>query len=361
MPTSPAAVAGAGVRFHPLTVDRVERLTGDAVSVTFGIPNELRSTYDHVAGQHVIVRATIDGKDVRRSYSICSPTGGAQLQVGIKRLPGGVFSTWANTELAAGDVLEVTPPAGDFAHAPSRTPRSYVAIAAGSGITPVLSIIATVLRDEPGSRVALIYGNREGRSVMFLDEIDALKGAHPDRFMIVHVLSRESHAVPLFEGRIDREKLAAMFTTVIDADSVDEWFLCGPRGMVESAREVLAARGIDESHVHDELFHAGDVPPVEPAEPSVGSTVRFTLDGRTSTVLVDPDGPPILDHVLTVRPEGPYSCRSGACASCRAHVTAGEVRMDRNWSLNGDEVADGQVLTCQSHPVSDVVELTYDT
>lgn len=350
-----------GVRFHPLAVAGVDRLTDESVVVTFDVPHDLRPAFTHVAGQHLILRAVIDGQDVRRSYSICSPVGADQLRVGIKHLAGGAFSTWANTELAPGDIIEATPPTGEFVHrADPAATRSYAAIAAGSGITPVLSIIATTLRDEPHSDFTLIYGNREGRSVMFLDEIDALKGAYPDRFMVMHILSRESHAVPLFEGRIDVGKLGSLFGSVVDVSGIDEWYLCGPQGMVESARTVLAEAGIASEAIHDELFYAGEVAPVAAVEAADGSTVKFTLDGRTSTVVVDPEGAPILDHVLSVRPEGPFSCRSGACASCRAQVTAGEVRMDRNWSLNGDEVASGQILTCQSHPVSDVVELTYD-
>ncbi len=351
----------AAVEFHPLTVDAVDRLTDDAVRVRFVVPPDKADLFTHVPGQHLIVRSTIDGRDVRRSYSICSASGTDVLEVGIKHLAGGTFSTWANRDLRPGDVIEVTPPAGEFCHDPdARERRSYGAIAAGSGITPILSIIASTLRDEPASEFTLVYGNREGRSVMFLDEIDDLKGRYPDRFMVVHVLSRETHAVPLFEGRIDEDKLRALFASVVAADTIEEWFLCGPRGVVDAARGVLDERGVPDARVHDELFFAGDGPAVVAADDAVGSVVRFTLDGRTSTVIVDPDGAPILDHVLSVRPEGPFSCRSGACASCRAVVTAGEVRMDRNWSLNGDEVAAGQILTCQSHPVSADVELTYD-
>ncbi len=349
------------VEFHPLTVRAVDRLTDDSVCVTFDVPDDLRSLYTHVPGQHMILRTSIDGADVRRSYSICSPAGGTALQVGIKLLRGGAFSTWANSTLEPGTVIEATPPTGEFVHSPSRAGvRSYGAIAAGSGITPVLSIIASTLRDEPEATFTLVYGNREGRSVMFLDEIDALKGAYPDRFMVMHVLSRESHMVPLFEGRIDSEKLGQLFSTVVDPGAIDRWFLCGPRGMVEDARRALEDRGVPSDAVLDELFYAGDGPPVIAEDDVVGSTVRFTLHGRTSTVVIDPHGAPILDHVLSIRPEGPFSCRSGACASCRARVIEGEVRMDRNWSLNGEEVAGGHILTCQSHPVSDVVELTYD-
>ncbi|MGI9666359.1 MAG: 2Fe-2S iron-sulfur cluster-binding protein [Acidimicrobiia bacterium] len=350
------------VAFHPLTVSSVASLTDDSVVVTFEIPEELGETFRFIPGQHLTLRRTINGEDVRRSYSICSPSGSASLQVGIKKLEGGTFSTWANDQLSAGMSLESTPPAGEFLlEAEPGRAGVYVAIAAGSGITPVLSIIASTLRDEPNSRFTLIFGNRNGTSVMFLDEIDAIKGRYPDRFSVFHILSRESQPVPLLSGRLDAEKLSELFRTVVSPRAVDGWYLCGPRGMVEGARAVLSSLATDPNRIHDELFYAGGDGPVEAAvDDAIGSQVRFTLDGRTSSVIVDPDGAPILDHVLSVRPEGPFSCRSGACASCRAQVTAGEVRMDRNWSLNQAEVDAGQVLTCQSHPVSEVVELTYD-
>lgn len=351
-----------GAEFHTLTVASVEPLTDDSVVVTFDVPEDLRDLYSHTPGQHLIMRATIDGEDVRRSYSICSPIGTRSPRVGIKRLNGGTFSTFAHEQLRAGDELEVTPPAGEFTIEPSSLNRShYAAFAAGSGITPVLSMVSSILESEPKSMFTLIFGNRDGRSVMFLDELDALKSSYPDRFVLLHVLSRESHTIPLLEGRIDEEKVDQLLETVIDPASVDSWYLCGPRGMVDAVRGTLEGRGVDASLINDELFFAGDVEEIDvAADDAVGSTVRFTLDGRTSTAIVASDGAPILDHVLAIRPEGPFSCRSGACASCRARVTEGEVRMDRNWSLSADEVAAGQILTCQSHPVSDVVELTYD-
>jgi len=351
-----------GVAFRPLTVAAVDRLTDDAVRVTFAVPEGESERYRHLPGQHLVLRHTVDGQDVRRSYSICSPAGGTSLQIGIKRLDGGLFSTWANTELTAGTIIESTPPTGEFTLRPDPgAANRYVAIAAGSGITPVLSMIATTLRDEPQSEFMLVFGNRDGRSVMFLDEIDDLKGRYPDRFSITHVLSRETHAIPLFEGRIDGAKIQALFRSVIDPSTISAWFLCGPRGMVEDVRAALTDAGVDEQTVHDELFYAGgDGPPDVAIDDTEGSVVRFTLDGRTSEVRVDPEGSPILDHVLSVRPEGPFSCRSGACASCRARVISGQVSMDRNWSLNAEEVAAGQILTCQSHPRSDIVEISYD-
>jgi ring-1,2-phenylacetyl-CoA epoxidase subunit PaaE len=352
----------AGAEFHTITVHSLEPLTDEAVAVTLDVPEDLRSLFDHVPGQHLIVRAQIDGEDVRRSYSICSSRGERRPTVGIKRLNGGIFSTWVHERLRPGDTIEVTPPTGEFVLEPDPTRRAHhVAIAAGSGITPVLSMIRSVLEAEPQSMFTLLYGNRDGRTVMFVDELDALKGKYPDRFVLVHVLSRESHEIDLLTGRIDDDKLRRFLTTLIDPSTVDGWYLCGPRGMVDAARSVLIEHGADEPSIHDELFYAGAVDESSVAHDDVdGATVRFTLNGRTSTAKVALDGAPILDHVLAIRPDGPFSCRSGACASCRAQVTVGEVRMDRNWSLLEEEVAAGQILTCQSHPVSDVVELTYD-
>jgi len=348
--------------FHTLTIDRVEPVTDSSVAVTFVVPESLVERFAHEPGQHVIVKTEIEDETVRRSYSVCSPSGSAELTVGIKHLNGGVFSTYANEVLSAGDTIEVTPPTGDFTIATDAHNEShYIAIVAGSGITPVLSMISSVLETEPASRFTLIYGNRDGRSIMFLDELDALKNRYTDRFVLIHILSRESHAIELFEGRLDEEKLVQLFSTVVDAGTATDWYLCGPSGMVQAARTVLAAGGVLEDNIHDELFFAGDdAAAVAVSDDLVGSEVKFTLNGRTSTVIVDPDGAPILDHALAVRPDAPFSCRSGACASCRARVTEGEVVMDRNWSLNQEEVDAGQILTCQSHPVSDVVEITYD-
>ncbi len=348
--------------FHPLIVAAVEPLTDTAVSISFEVPEALRSTYLHTPGQHVIVKAEVDGDTVRRSYSICSPVGESRIMIGVKKLPGGVFSTFANENLQPGDVLEVTPPTGDFVLEPDRANENhYIAVVAGSGITPVLSMISSALMIEPSSRFTLIYGNRDGASIMFLDHLDALKNRYPDRFAIFHVLSREVHAIPLFQGRLDEDKLRRLFTTVVDARTATAWYLCGPPGVVDAARSVLTAGRVSDACIHDELFFAGDGAGTVVAEDdAAGAVVKFTLAGRTSTVIVDPAGVPILDHALAVRPETPFSCRSGACASCRAVVIEGEVTMDRNWALNQAEVDAGQILTCQAHPVSETVELSYD-
>lgn len=353
----------SSVEFHTLRVAAVERLTDDAVAVTFSVPDELVETFRYLPGQHVTLRTHIDGADIRRSYSICAPATSGALRVGIKRLPGGVFSNWANDELHADQALEVMAPIGEFTIEPDPARGlHYGAIAAGSGITPILSHVSTVLAVEPDSRFTLIFGNRESRSVMFLEELEGLKDRYLDRFNLIHVLSREETSVPLFSGRIDEEKLDALLSTVVDAATVDHWYLCGPYQMVESAHRVLLDRGVPEARVHTELFFSEpiDLPPPAPPDTTGYTEVRFELGGRFSTVMVDPSGAPILDHALAVRNELPFSCRGGMCTTCKARVLDGEVRMDKNWSLTDAEIADGYVLTCQAHPVSDAVELTYD-
>jgi ring-1,2-phenylacetyl-CoA epoxidase subunit PaaE len=274
-----------------------------------------------------------------------------------------MFSTFANRELRRGDHVEVTPPIGDFIAVPDPfSRRRYCAIAAGSGITPVMSIVATLLEHEPNCEVTLLYGNRNGGSIMFLDELAELKDRHMEQLTLLHVLSRESSQIPLFEGRLDAAKIEELLHSVVDVDSIDRWFLCGPLGVVESGRQVLESGGVAPERVGFELFF-DERPPETPrvvAGDAVGSVVAFTLGGRTSEVRVDPEGPPILDYVLSIRSDAPFSCRSGACASCRAVVSSGDVTMHHNWALTDAEVAAGQVLTCQSHPTTDRLELTYD-
>lgn len=354
----------AAPQFHSLLVAEVAPLTDESVAVTFEVPSDLSREFRYLPGQHVTVRADIDGQDVRRSYSICANANAGTLRVGIKRIPEGVFSTWATTELGKGDRLDVMPPVGEFVIQPDvARARHYAAIAAGSGITPVLSHVATTLETEPASRFTLILGNRETRSIMFLEELAGLKDRHPDRFQLVHVLSREPQVVELFHGRIDRDKLEALFEVVVDAESVDEWFLCGPYGMVEAARALLEERGVAPSDVHDELFFNEEIPELpEVADPDAEglATVTFSLDGRASVVKVDPDGPSILDHALQVRRELPFACKGGVCATCKAAVVEGEVVMDQNWALVDAEVERGLILTCQAHPTSDTVVLDYD-
>jgi ring-1,2-phenylacetyl-CoA epoxidase subunit PaaE len=351
------------VEFHPLAVS-VRPETADSVVVTLGVPDALRETFRHVPGQHVVLRAWLDGEDVRRSYSICTSPDDGALRVGIKRIAGGAFSTYATSELADGDVLEVMPPIGEFCHRPNPGASGhYVALAAGSGITPVLSILTSILEVERSSHCTLVYGNRYARSIMFLEELEALKDRFCDRFQLIHVLSREPHEIPLFEGRIDGDKLRLLAKTLIPVEAVDAWFCCGPLDMVETARATLGELGVDDSRIRYELFFDQRIEPV-PDAPASGeglASLTVTIDGRTSVVPVDPGGPSLLDYARTVRPEVPFACKGGMCATCKARVIEGEVTMAKNYALTEAEVADGFILSCQSHPAGGGdVAITYD-
>ncbi|HSV67973.1 MAG TPA: 1,2-phenylacetyl-CoA epoxidase subunit PaaE [Mycobacteriales bacterium] len=358
--------------FHRLRVSRVDRLTDDAVAVTFAVPAELAEDYRFRPGQHLTVRCTLDGVEVRRNYSICTSAVGGPLRVAVKRLAGGTFSAYAVESLAVGDELEVMTPTGTFTVPldPGQA-RHYAAIAAGSGITPVLSILSTVLDVEPESRCTLLYGNRTSSSVLFLDELADLKDRWPSRLQLVHVLSRESPGVDLCHGRMDAERLPRLLAALLPPSTVDEWLLCGPAGLVRTAREVLAASGVPARNVRFELFHAAEAEE-QPrgAEPAVGgaalagapgsSEVTALLDGRATTFPLARDGERILDAVLRLRGDAPYACKGGVCGTCRARLVEGRVEMARGVALAEEEIAAGVVLTCQSHPASDRVVVDFD-
>jgi ring-1,2-phenylacetyl-CoA epoxidase subunit PaaE len=360
-------------RFHSLPVADVTRLTDDSAVITFLVPEELRDDYSFGAGQHLTVRRFVDDEDIRRSYSICSTPDElarhGRLRIGVKAVAGGSFSAYVMSDLRAGHAIDVMPPLGHFTTAfePTRT-RHYAAIAAGSGITPVLSLIATGLAVEPRSRFTLIFGNRYARSVMFAEELADLKDRYPARLHVVHVLSRELQDAALLSGRVDADKFRRLIgpSGLLDADDVDEWFLCGPYGMVVDIRGVLAGRGIADDAVHTELFHVADAatpppaPPTEDVGPGAGEAeITVMLDGRSSTVTMPRDGR-VLDAALRVRPELPFACKGGVCSTCRAKVIAGKVEMARNYALEPEDVAAGYVLTCQSSPVTDSVTVDYD-
>jgi len=349
--------------FHRLRVAAVERLTPDAVAVTFAVPEQLAPAYRFAAGQHLTLRHVEDGQDLRRTYSVCASAAGGPLRVAVKRLEGGAFSTWLSDTLRPGDELEVLPPAGRFGPRvdPGRA-RRYGLVAAGSGITPVLSIAWTVLDVEPDSTVVLLYGNRTQGSVMFLEELADLKDRFPERLELLHVLSGEEQDSELLSGRLDRARLTRLFATLVAVDEVDEWYLCGPFGMVTDGRQALLDAGADPACVHTELFHA-DPPPPRPPRPAGQAaglaTVAAELHGRTTTLTVDRHGPAVLDALLAVRPDAPYACKGGVCGTCRARVVSGAVEMDVNYALEPDEIAAGVVLTCQAHPTTDEVRLSY--
>jgi ring-1,2-phenylacetyl-CoA epoxidase subunit PaaE len=366
-PEAPAAHRRATI--HPLRVSAVERLTDDAIAIEFAVPPELADDYRFAHGQHVSLRSLEAGDDIRRSYSICSAAGSGRLRVAVKRLSGGVFSAYAHDHLKVGDIIEVVTPIGRFNTAlDAAQAKSYAMVAAGSGITPILSILATILETEPHSTVTLIYGNRTVQDIMFLEELEDLKNLHPERFAMFHVLSREEQDVALFHGHIDREHLGQFLDQLVRPEDVDEWFLCGPREMIDSARALLIERGTDASHVHSELFHADDARrPVQPREaaspePSAEGTseVTIVLDGRRSTFPLARDGERILDAALHVRSDAPYACKGGVCGTCRAKLVSGSVEMEQCYALEQSEVDAGFVLACQSHPTSEKVVLDFD-
>ena len=353
-------------KFHRLSVASVEPETRDAVAITFAVPDALVEPFRYAAGQHLTLRADIDGQDVRRSYSICSGVQDGKLRIAVKRNPGGVFSAWANEMLKAGDTLDVLPPLGHFGVALDASHRKhYAAFAAGSGITPLLSIIKSTLATEPESRFTLFYGNRASGTVMFKEELAALKDTYLTRFNLVHVLSREAQDIELLHGRIDRAKAEALMTHWLDLDQVDAVFVCGPDGMMQSVAEALKARGYPDAKVRIERF-ATSVPRHEhrPSKPvEAGHTeceVTVVLEGVTRTFTLEKGRENILEAGLKNGIELPYSCKSGVCSTCRAKLTSGEVDMDVNFALEDYEVARGFVLTCQSYPVTDRVSVDYD-
>ena len=352
------------VEFHQLRVVEVTPLTDESVAVTFDLPPPLVPDFTHLPGQHVTLRAVVDGEDLRRSYSISANANGGKLRVGIKRLPGGAFSTWATTRLRAGDRIGVMPPVGEFTIQPDPgTARHRVAIVAGSGITPVLSLVSTTLESEPGSSWTVLFGNRTVNSIMFLDELEALKDRYPARLQLFHFLSREGSDLPLLSGRIDAEKIEIVQGTLLGGRPVDGWYLCGPYDMVTMARDTLSRLGVGEDRIHDELFFAGPVdlstlpPEPPPGEGSVHLTV--ILDGRAVDTLMTPETS-ILDAALRVRSELPFSCKGGMCATCKGRIEEGEVTMDKNYALVDSEIEAGYVLTCQSHPIGERVVVRYD-
>src|SRR3954466_5624461 len=353
--------------FHPLRVADVEHLTPDAVAVTFAVPPELRADYAFAPGQHLTLRAVVDGAEIRRSYSICSPPSSGRLRIAIKRIEGGVFSGHALEQLRVGDVLDVMRPAGRFgvrldpAHA-----KHYAAIVAGSGITPVLSILESVLETEPGSRFTLVYGNRDAGSVMFLDDLADDKDRYPDRLHLVHILSREARDAELLTGRIDAAQLHRLLATIVRLDDVDEWLLCGPFELVEQVRTELVDRGVPNRNIHLELFHVeGEPLPVRRTSSASGTTdaaaaeVTVRLDGRTTTFRMPPEGS-VLDAALAVRSDAPFACKGGVGGPCRARLVEGRVTMARRYALDDDEVEEGFVLACPSVPVTDRIVLDFD-
>lgn len=356
-------------RFYQLKVKEVRPETADCVSVAFEIPQELQESYRFAPGQYLTFRSNMNGGEIRRSYSICAGPSDNELRVAIKKVDGGKFSTYANDTLKAGDILDVMTPMGKFS--PKKTDaatKHYLAFAAGSGITPIMSIMKSVLETEPGSRFTLVYGNRNRNTIIFREQIEALKNLYMERLSVYHIMSRELMDVPLFNGRIDAQKCTDFCKTLIDIQSVDEAFICGPEDMILSVRQQLVDLGMDSTNIHIELFTSPDQPK-ETHEKWVAehnsdansmSKVSITLDGITFDMELAYNGDSILDAALKHGADLPYACKGGVCCTCRAKVTEGAVDMEVNYALEKDEVEKGFVLTCQAHPKTDRVVIDFD-
>lgn len=345
--------------FHALTVARVEQLTDDSAAVTFAVPEGVAG-FAFAAGQSLTLRRVVDGAEHRRTYSICSPMG-EQPRIGVREIPGGLFSTWLVRDLQPGHTVEVQVPGGSFRADPI-VAAHHLCIAAGSGITPMLSITASMLAN-PESTVTLLYGNRTSNSVMFAEELADLKNAHGDRFNLIHVLSREPRDVELFSGRLDAERLRAICMRLVPVADIDHVWLCGPLGMISDARAVLAELDVPAEKVHFELFYVDEPPPelhrAGPVVTGETSDVTVVLDGLSATAPM-PRDQTILDAAQVARTDLPFACKGGVCGTCRALVRDGEVDMRRNYALEKAEVEAGFVLTCQSYPVSDCVTVDFD-
>ncbi len=354
-------------QFHSLKIREVRPETREAVSIAFDVPQELSDAFRFTQGQHLIVRTHMDGEEVRRSYSICTGVNDGDLRVAVKKVPGGRFSGFANGELKEGDTLEVMPPTGHF-HIdldPARE-ANYLAVAAGSGITPILSIIKTTLETEPNSQFTLMYGNRSSGSTLFREALSDLKNAYLGRLNIIYMFSREQQDVDLYNGRIDAHKCDAIFSRWLDTPSLHAAFLCGPQSMTDTVKERLIANGLEKSRVHFELFGVEGQPqrkhraPEEVAEDEAKTEVSIISDGRQLDFRVPRDSVNILDAANKEGADLPFSCKAGVCSTCRCKVVEGEVEMDNNFALEDYEIDAGYVLSCQSYPLTDKVVLDFD-
>ena len=355
------------LHFHELKVAAVEPETDEAVVVRFELPAELRETFRYTHGQYLTLRATVNGEDLRRSYSICAGVQEQTLRVGVRKVAGGKFSHWVNSSLKAGDSLQVFPPQGRFfvPVAPSEA-RHYVGIAGGSGITPILSIMKTVLAAEPQSRFTLLYGNRRVQSTMFKDEIEDLKNQYMGRLAIHAVFSDEAVESDLFAGVMDRAKVAAFLKTLVPAASISHAFICGPFQMNDEAEGALLDAGVEKERIHVERFGTPEMLAGQPAPHEVKAgdvsqaTVTVIRDGFTRVIEVLGSDPSLLDAAARAGMDVPYSCKSGVCSTCRCKVLEGQVRMDRNFALEKHELEAGFVLACQAHALTPTVTLSFD-
>lgn len=353
--------------FYPIIIKNIERQTRNAVAIELDIPEELISTFGYKPGQYLTFRHEINGEEIRRNYSLCSSPLDHKWQVAVKKVPGGQFSSFANDQLKKGDTVWVMPPIGNFV--PDLNPthtKHYLAIAAGSGITPILSIIATTLATEPQSQFTLVYGNQSRSSIIFKENLEALKNKYINRLSIYHILSREKTDSAINYGRIDAEKCHQLFSRLINIGAIDEVFLCGPMEMSLTLKEELKNRGIPEKNIHLELFTTGNrskskKPAIKTSsDESPTSRVTIRLDNRESSFELAYDSDSILDAGIHEGLELPFACKGGMCCTCKAKLIKGQVDMEVHYGLEQDEIEAGYILTCQSHPKTAEVVVDYD-
>lgn len=356
------------IHFQKLRVADIRKETEDCVSIAFTVPEDLRQTFQYTQGQYITIRTKINGEDVRRSYSICSSPLDNELRVAIKKVAHGLFSTYANEQLKKGDTLDVMPPLGKFfTELHPEQKKNYVGFAAGSGITPLLSIIKTTLRTEPGSGFTLVYGNRNRHSIIFKEELEALKNMYMDRFRVIYILSREKTDAAIHFGRIDANKCAALCNKHLDIANTDAFFLCGPEKMIFSVKDQLEQFGVDKKKIHFELFTTPEtrqssvVRRESSVKQEVKSKITIKLDGVSFDFDLGFEGDAILDAALKNGADLPYACKGGVCCTCRAKLVEGEVDMDVNYGLEPEEIAQGFILTCQSHPRTEKVVIDFDS
>lgn len=356
------------LHFHPLTIADIRRETSDCVSIAFTVPEELKEIFNYTQGQYITLRKTLNGEEVRRSYSVCSSPLDNELRVAVKKVEQGLFSTHANDVLQKGDTLDVMPPVGKFFTAldPQQT-KCYTGFAAGSGITPLLSIIKTTLQTEPKSSFTLVYGNRNRHSIIFKEELEALKNRYMERFRVIYILSREKTDAAINFGRIDADKCTELCNKNLDIAHTDEFFLCGPEAMIFSVKEQLEAMGVDQKKIHFELFTtpggktAAAVQRASSEKTEVKSRITIKLDGVSFDFDLGFEGDAILDAALKQGADLPYACKGGVCCTCRAKLVEGEVDMDVNYGLEQEEIEQGFILTCQAHPRTEKVVVDFDS
>ena len=355
-------------RFHKIKIKNINRETHDCVSLSLDMPEDLKQTFKYNHGQYLTFRRIENGEEVRRSYSLCSSPVEGEWKVAIKKVPEGRFSTYATSVLKVGEELEVMPPSGRFfTPLDIKNEKNYLFFAAGSGITPVLSIVKTILHTEPKSGLTLIYGNKGRNSIIFKEEIEGLKNKYINRMSVHHILSREQGDTELLFGRIDKPKVKMILEKIINFDQIDECFVCGPEEMIHAVTATLTDAGLDKKRIHSELFTTSQtgqkqyIPrQLTKEEHDKKSHVTIKLDGSVREMEMSYYGDTILDAALATGADLPFSCKGGMCSTCRAKVTKGKVEMDVNYSLEPDELAAGYVLTCQARPLSDEIEVDFD-